>query len=194
MRLTLVLFLCTFFLPTLLLAQNSVPLGQAVEKALKKSQLTAAGGKPFHLLAAMTEKDSPDSDYQAKVEMFWVSPAKWRRIITSENFSQTHVVNGDAVFEQNTGDYFPVWINNMVASIFDPIPMLETVRKSDREIPMSSPHGGTLTQSCADFSGRLDRWVICFQPSDGLLPLFSRKVTPPNSRTTLNLVTSASLA
>ena len=38
---------------------------EASEKALKHSQLTQPGSKSFHLIANLTEKDSPDSDYQA---------------------------------------------------------------------------------------------------------------------------------
>jgi hypothetical protein len=140
---------------------------EASEKALKRSQLTQPGSKPFHLIANLKEKDSPNSDYQAKVEMFWISPEKWRRIITSEKFSQVRVVNGQSVFEQNTGDYFPVWVNNMITSIFDPLPMLDAIRKMDKKIGMDVPPGIKLTETCADFPSRLDRWMVCFQ-SDGL--------------------------
>jgi hypothetical protein len=153
------------WIPTATKAQNSVV--EASEKALKRSQLTQPGSKPFHLIANLKEKDSPDSDYQAKVEMFWASPLKWRRIITSEKFSQIRVVNGESVFEQNTGDYFPVWINNMLTSIFDPLPMLDAIRKADKKIGMDVPPGIKLTEICADFPSRLDRWMVCFQP-DGL--------------------------
>ena len=165
MRLCIVPLAIAFLLPTAASAQTSVV--EASEKALKRSQLTQPGSKPFHLVANLKEKDSPDSDYQAGVEMFWVSPTKWRRTITSGKFSQVRVVNGEKVFEQNTGDYLPVWVNNMVTSIFDPLPFLEAIRKSDRKIGTDAPAGLRLTETCADFPGRLDRWMICFQ-SDGL--------------------------
>jgi len=66
-----VVCLTTFVLciPVAMKAQTSAV--EASEKALKRSQLTQPGSKPFHLIASMTEKDSPNSDYQAKVEMFW---------------------------------------------------------------------------------------------------------------------------
>ena len=166
MRLCMACFIiCLLCIPAGSKAQTSA--AEAAEKALKRSQLTQPGGKPFHLIASLTEKDSPNSDYQAKVEMFWVSPTKSRRIITSKNFSQVHVVNGESVFERNTDDYFPVWINNMLTSLFDPLPMLEAIRKTDKKIGTDVPPGIKLTQTCADFPGRLDRWMICFQ-SDGL--------------------------
>jgi hypothetical protein len=159
------LALLLLWIPAATKAQISA--AEASERALKRSQLTLPGSKPFHLIANLTEKDSPDSDYQAKVEMFWVSPEKWRRIITSETFSQVRVVNGQSVFEQNTGDYFPVWINNMLTSIFDPLPILDAIRKADKKIGMDLPPGIKLAETCADFPSRLDRWMICFQ-SDGL--------------------------
>ncbi len=154
-------------LPAVTPAQTSA--AEASEKALTRSQLTQPGSKPFHLVANLREKDSPDSDYRATVEMFWVSPTKWRRVVTSEKFSQLKVVNRERVFEQNTGDYFPVWINNMLTSIFDPLPfpMLDSIRKSEKKIGMDVPPGIKLAETCADFPSRMDRWVICFQ-SDGL--------------------------
>ena len=150
MRLCMACFIiCLLCIPAGSKAQTSA--AEAAEKALKRSQLTQPGGKPFHLIASLTEKDSPNSDYQAKVEMFWVSPTKSRRIITSKNFSQVHVVNGESVFERNTDDYFPVWINNMLTSLFDPLPMLEAIRKTDKKIGTDVPPGIKLTQTCADF-------------------------------------------
>ena len=157
--------LCLCVPTTTTKAQISV--AEASEKALKRSQVTQPGSKPFHLVANLREKDNPNSDYRATVEMFWASPTKWKRVITSEKFSQTRVVNGDRILEQNTGDYFPVWLNNMITSIFDPLPMLDAIRKLDRKISGDAPAGIKLSEACADFPARLDRWIICFQ-SDGL--------------------------
>lgn len=165
MHLRIVSISILFFLPAVASAQTSA--AEASEKALKRSQLTQPGSKPFHLIANLKEKDSPDSDYQARVEMFWLSPTKWRRIIASEKFSQVQIVNGDKVLEQNTGDYFPVWINNMLKSLFDPLPILDAIRKVDKKIGMDLPPGIVPTDTCADFPSGLDRWVICFQ-RDGL--------------------------
>ncbi len=50
----------------------------------------------------------PDSSYHAQVEEYWVSPTKWKRTIESPHFSQTLVVNGDAVSEQGHGRLLPL--------------------------------------------------------------------------------------
>jgi hypothetical protein len=75
--------------------------------ALQQSSLTLPGSKPFHLKAEIIESTNPDSGYKGTFEEYWVSPEKWRWRIESPEFSQTKVVNGDKVLEQNTGDYFP---------------------------------------------------------------------------------------
>lgn len=58
---------------------NQVLLADLGDHAMQQSQITLPGSKPFHLKATIAEKDSSDSDYQATVEEYWVSPTKWRR-------------------------------------------------------------------------------------------------------------------
>src|SRR5215831_4138510 len=89
-------------------------VGEGVELAAKLSQLTLPRSKPFHLKATIAELDSPDSDYKAEVEMYWAAQDRWRRTIKSPDLSQTMVVNGDTVSEQNQGGYFPWWLNDFV--------------------------------------------------------------------------------
>lgn len=146
---------------------DRVSLGDAAERALQQSNLVAPGSIAFHLRASITEAGEPASDYQAKIEEDWVSPSKWRRTIQSPDFSQVLVVNGDAVFEKNTGDYFPFWLNNFVMALFDPLPMLETLKRVNSSIP--NPRGSESSTTCGDLHARVDRWVICFEGSHGLL-------------------------
>jgi Gram-negative bacterial TonB protein C-terminal len=101
---------------------NPKSVAEAMEQASKLSQLTAPGSKPFHLKATIAELDSPDSDYKAEVEMYWVSQDRWRRTLKSPDFSQVMVVNGEKVAEQNQGDYSPFWLNNFVIAIFELAP------------------------------------------------------------------------
>jgi hypothetical protein len=130
------------FVASCALAKDSKPktAGEAVERAVKQSQLTLAGSKPFHLKAIIAELDSPGSDYKAEVEMYWVTPDHWRRTIKSPTFSQTMIVDGEKVSEQNQGDYFPWWLNNFVIALFHlgpeqirslntPVPDLEALQK-----------------------------------------------------------------
>jgi hypothetical protein len=101
---------------------NPKSVGEAVERAAQLSQLTAPGSQPFHLKATIAELDSPDSDYKAEVEMYWVARDRWRRTLKSADFSQTIVVNDGKVAEQTQGDYFPLWLNEFVIAIFELAP------------------------------------------------------------------------
>ncbi len=72
--------------------------------------------------ATIAGLDSPDSDYKAETEEYWVAPDKWRRTIKTSDFSQTLIVNGEKISEQNQGDYYPFWLHNFVIAIFDLAP------------------------------------------------------------------------
>ena len=146
---------------------DTISLAEAADKAVQQSKLTLPGGKPFHLRAEILEPNERGSDFRASVEEFWVSPAKWKRTISSPDFSQTLVVNGDSVSETDTGDYFPFWLNTLVTAMVDPLPMLSTLKLSQSQIP--KPRGGANSTACGDLHTRVDRWVICFEGDRGLL-------------------------
>lgn len=153
--------------PALGNAQDRVSLGDATEHAIAQSQLTLPGGKPFHLRAIVSEVNEPNSDYQAQIEEYWVSATKWRRTIESPDFKQTLVVNGMDIFEKDTGDYFPVWLNHMLTALLNPVPMLTTLKENGVQI--QRPHGGQAMTVCGDLHSQVDRWAICFEGSHGLL-------------------------
>ena len=144
-----------------------VTRGEIADRAVQQSKLTIPGSKPFHLKAEIAETTDPKSDFHARIEEFWVSPTKWKRTIESPNFSQTLVVNGEAVSEKDTGDYFPFWLNELVTGIFNPLPMPDVLKQVNSQIP--KPQGSANSTSCADFHARVDRWVICFAGDHGLL-------------------------
>jgi hypothetical protein len=171
-KLICVVALSLIVLPRLAGDAANVPIADAVEKALQQSQLTFPGSRPFHLTATIRETTDPNSDYHAEIEEYWVSPTKWRRTIQSPDFSQTRIVNSDAVFEKNTGDYFPVWLNHMLIALFDPVPMLGVLKQGNARMP--KPGAGPNSTVCGDLHFRIDRWVICFS-GDGLLSsIFSK--------------------
>lgn len=101
---------------------NPKSVGEAMERAAQLSQLTVPGSTPFHLKATIAELNSPDSDYKAEVEMYWVARDRWRRTLKSPDFSQTIVVSDGKISEQNQGDYFPMWLNEFVIAMFDLAP------------------------------------------------------------------------
>jgi hypothetical protein len=134
-------------------------------QAVQQSKLTLPGSEPFHLRAEIIETTEPDSDYQAKIEEYWVSPEKWQRTIQSPGFSQTLIVNGDKILEQDEGDYFPWWLDNLVTSMVDPLPAVP--------LPdLGSSHAGNqddprVTSMCVNV--QLDRWGFCFDTHRNLL-------------------------
>jgi hypothetical protein len=84
---------------------QSVSLAEVAQHAVEQSKLTLTGSTPFHLRAKIVETTNPHSDYKAEIEEYWVSSDKLRRTITSPEFSQTLIVSGDNISEQNSGDY-----------------------------------------------------------------------------------------
>jgi len=101
------------------------------------------------LKATITEKGSPAKAY---VEIFWMSAQQWRRNLQSEEFSQTLIVNGDRVFEDDSDDYFPIGLQTLVTALIDPGPTLMAYQAGDvlytkangvsREDGMICPTGG----------------------------------------------------
>jgi hypothetical protein len=154
---------------------QSVPLADVAQYAVEQSKITLPGGAAFHLKATIVETTNPASDYKGEIEEFWVAPDKWRRTITSPNFSQTLIANGDKLSEDNKGDYFPLWLNDLATALFDPLPMLDTLKKLNSQIP--KPQGGEHSNSCARLQMKVGAppaqngtyLVFCFEGSRGLL-------------------------
>lgn len=145
---------------------DRVALSTVAEEAVQKSKLILSGSKPFHLKAIIVETTNPSSEYQAKIEEYWVSPAKWKRTIESPGFSQSTIVNGDAVFEKNGSDYFPLWLNQLTGALVDPLSIPNVLQQTTMTMP--NPRKAQNGRTCADMRAKVDRWVICFQ-KDGLL-------------------------
>jgi hypothetical protein len=66
---------------------GKVSLGDVAESAVRQSKLTLPGSESFHLKAEIVETTNPSSEYQAKVEEYWISPEKWRRTKTRATIS-----------------------------------------------------------------------------------------------------------
>jgi hypothetical protein len=174
--------LCILLLAAPLIAQERViTIGEAAENALRQSQLTRPGSAAFHLKAQISNTANPSSDYKAEVEEFWLSPEHWRRTIRSPQFSQTVVMDGDKLLEQNDADYYPFWLRNLVTALFDPLPMHEQLQqfRGTLELAGDSPQ----SQSCLQFSSPSGvapargsvNYAFCFQ---GKLGLLQNVVTP----------------
>jgi hypothetical protein len=154
---------------------KTVPLAEVAQRAVDQSKLTSAGSAAFHLKATIVETTNPDSAYKGEIEEYWMSPEKWRRTITSPGFSQTLIANGDQVSEQDKGDYFPWWLNDLVTAMFDPLPMLDSLSKLSASLP--KPSGSEPSNSCARLQMKVGTppaqnnafLVFCFESSHGLL-------------------------
>lgn len=162
-------------------ADKMSPVGEVAQHAVEQSQLTLPGSSPFHLKATITETTNPESQYSAQVEEFWISPEKWRRSIRSPEFSQTLIVNGDKVSEQDSGDYYPFWLHDLVTALFDPLPMAQQLRafRAQIQLPSDSPRSmscmNSQTRSGAPPAQSTLPLVFCFQGKNGLL----KSVTTP---------------
>lgn len=118
-----------------------------------QGSLVALGSAPFHLKAEITE-DS-DQEPKATVEMFWLDPAHWRRVIRSEEFSQTMVVNGEKVFEQDSTNYFPLGLWSITTAMVDPAPILAKLGPADQVRTKANGLSSESGVSCFDPNHRM---------------------------------------
>jgi hypothetical protein len=152
--------------------RHTIQLSDATDRALRKSQLTLPGSAPFHIKFSIRETTNPQSDRHAEVEEYWVSSGKYRRTIQSPAFSQTLIVNGDAISETDTGDYYPYWLYQVVTAIFDPVPFAAQLQQTKQEI--AEPSGGANDRVCGDLRFRVDRILVCFEGSGRLESVFTK--------------------
>jgi TonB family protein len=135
--------------------ETSVPLGTALSHALEQSSLTGANAKPFHIKIHLFDSTNPASEYRAEIEEYWVSSQQWHRSIDSPDFKQTLIVNGDQVSEQNTGDYYPLWLKSFVTGVFDPVPNADQWNKLNAKITQITLPNGQRSDACARMTFKL---------------------------------------
>jgi len=174
-RLFLLLAGCALVSSALVGQSKRAPLADVAQHAVERSKLTLPGSAAFHLKASIVETTNPASDYKGEIEEYWVSPEKWRRTISSPTFSQTLIANGDKLSAENKGDYFPWWLNDLATALFDPLPMLDNLKRLNSQIP--KPQGGEHSSSCARLQIKVGAQpaqnsaylVFCFEGSRRLL-------------------------
>jgi Gram-negative bacterial TonB protein C-terminal len=134
--------------------------GQGTSEAqVEQAILIAPGSSPFYLQAVITERGDPDE--HVEVEMSWVAPDKWKRTIRSPEFSQTLIVNGDKIFEQDSDEYLPLAIQVLTTAMVDPRPILAAFRPGDTA--STKANGG------ADESGKVCFGKMCLKAGNGLV-------------------------
>ena len=78
----------------------------AVRKAVKQSTLNQPGTKPFHLKATIVPTSDTASTRTGEVEIWWKSPAEFKREVRSREFHQIVITNAGREWQINEGDYF----------------------------------------------------------------------------------------
>jgi TonB family protein len=148
-----VVLLCSIFLPrcavTQSIRQTSVPLGKALDYALQHGTLIGEGAKPFHLKVHVFESTNPQSDYHAEIEEFWISSTEWRRSIDSPDFKQTIVTNNGQTDEEDSGEYYPLWLKGVITALFDPVPNRERWDGMGANITQITLPNGMRSDACA---------------------------------------------
>jgi hypothetical protein len=152
---------------------NKIPASKLLDEMIHRSTLAELGGKPFHLKATITDRDDAKSEFNGTVEEYWLAPTKWRRVIKLRDFSQTRIVNGDAVYEDNSGDYFPLHDEMLANEIVDPLPKsaVELIKKLDlagRE-PGSGEGQCMAEKYFNDSEGKETRVLLAYNCKTGLL-------------------------
>jgi hypothetical protein len=130
--------------------RTTVPMGEALTKALARSSLTGKDAKPFHVRVIVSEPENPDSPYQGTIEEWWVSPNQWRREVTSKDgMRQTIVVIDGKKSEKDEGDYFPLWLRRFVIALTDPVPNADAWAASGGSIEQITMPNGAKSEACA---------------------------------------------
>ena len=116
-----------------------------IKKAVERSTLNQAGTKPFHLRAVLAPSFERDrgSNRTGDVEIWWASPAQWRREVRSAEFHQIAIVNGGREWQKNEGEYFPEWLREISMALIEPVPLLNEVLKQVKEAEVKRLMGGT---------------------------------------------------
>jgi TonB family protein len=116
---------------------------------MEQSALTGLNAKPFHLKVHLFESTNAASPYRGEIEEYWVSPKQWRRSIDTPDFKQMLIANGDQISEQNTGDYYPLWLKSFITGIFELVPNADQWNQVNAKITQISLPNGQRSDACA---------------------------------------------
>ncbi|HEY4010636.1 MAG TPA: hypothetical protein VGM11_10830, partial [Acidobacteriaceae bacterium] len=115
---------------------------EALDRVLNKNVLTH-DGKPFHAVLDLHEEKG-DPAYMGRVELIWAGERRYKLILTSRDFDQTLIVNGDQIEERDRGEFYPGWLNNFVTALLNPMPRLQDLRGQNRSVAI----GPQMSYSC----------------------------------------------
>jgi outer membrane biosynthesis protein TonB len=152
---------------------NKIPVGKLLDEMIHRSTLAEPGGRPFYLKATISARDDDKSEFNGTVEEYWLSSTKWRRVIKLRDFSQTRIVNGDVIYEDNNGDYFPLHDEMLANEIVDPLPKSAVDLLDKLDLVATEPGSGEgqcmAEKYFNDADGRETRVLLAYNCKTGLL-------------------------
>jgi len=134
---------CATVIAALLLGGAAVAGGKrsdnekAVRKAVRRCTLDQKGTKRFHLKAEFAPTyagQRGSSNRTGEVEIWWASPTRWKREVSTPEFHQVVILNGGKEWQKNDGDYFPEWLRVISVALVNPAPNLEEVMTHVRAV------------------------------------------------------------
>jgi hypothetical protein len=155
----------------------TLPNAVAVDRALQLCSLSK-GDQPFHLILEVSPParktvsarvlEERAQSMRAQIEVFWLNPITYRTVIRSLNFTQTRIVNGSVVEEQDIGDFYPRWIQNFVDAILDPVPKASILQKIPGSVPVGVQSHACISNSAPTGDNVDDSTTaqICFQDAE----------------------------
>ena len=120
-----------------------------VAKAEKLSSLAGPGAQPFHLRLTISQPAGSNSPYAATVEEYWKTGKDWTRSINAPGFRQHLAVKDGKVYEEDDGDYYPLWLRSFVTAAIDPLQDAAFWEKVSARIVITSSTNGRPSTSCA---------------------------------------------
>jgi len=146
MRKSVSLFLGVLSLGTVLSGGSQVSKHeQLIDESLSKSALIESK-IPFHLHLEIHPGKVLFPGHQASpnmagsMDVFWVTPLRYKLVLTSSDFTQTKIVDGNLVEEHDEGEFYPRWLDNFVQAFMNPLPKANVLK--GMELRMTG--GGTM--------------------------------------------------
>jgi hypothetical protein len=109
-------------------AQTSSPTDNTtLLTASLRNSILIHGHQPFHLILKIAPAQKPNfrqapSSMQGTMEVFWISPDRYKLVLDAPAFRQTKIVDGTQVEEHDEGDFYPRWLDNFVQALLNPTP------------------------------------------------------------------------
>jgi hypothetical protein len=146
-----------------------------VKKSAEMSTLDQASTVPFHLKATLAPsyEQNKQSGRTGEIEIWWVSPIRWRREIRCPDFHQVQIVDGGRIWQKNDGAYFPEWLREIANAITRPVELTDELSREIQSAEVKRLMGTTyLSWSLMSSNGEVQKSMgggISIKDDSGLL-------------------------